>query len=134
MIVDGRNKVIPTNERYNELNILTKSVNKPSHSLTKMKVRQVVDLARVDDLIFANLEHKKPKSQNTNFKYGIRVPFDSYDDSFIYMNGLYLFKHIATPWSIVLSKSSQKKYYYNIESRASTYDLPLENSFYAHPK
>jgi len=71
----------------------------------------------------------------TQLKYAIGLPFNSSPaEDHVYPSGIYLFKDVANPWSIVLSKSSHKMYYYNSESRKSTYDLPLDGRFYADPK
>lgn len=135
MLVDSHNKIIPLSDRYEKLKILAKSILKPSHSNTRIKVREVVDLAQCEELIFSKLEHKRHKYQNSQLKYGIPVPFDSqHDDNFIYMRGLHIFKNVASPWSIVLSRRTQMKYYYNSETRGSAYELPLDLAFYSHPK
>lgn len=66
-------------------------------------------------------------------KYGINIP-KTEDESFLYVSGLYLFKNVASPWSIVRSKRTQQQYYYNSETNKSAYEIPHDYSLYAHPK
>ena len=86
-------------------------------------------------LIFVDLSllYKKPKNR-IPFKYGITLPFNSNSGRYVYPSGVYFFKNVQSPWSIVLSRSKNKFYYYKSDIQTSTYDLPCDDSFYAPPK
>ena len=84
------------------------------------------------NIIFNRLVKKK---RDSDLKYGIDLPIDSKSDNcYVFPSGMYIFKDVASPWSIAFSKSQRRNYFYNSETRCSTYELPMDYAFYAHPR
>jgi hypothetical protein len=77
---------------------------------------------------------KKLKSRSSSIKFGIHIPIESPSEYYVYPNGVYFFRFVSSPWSMLISKSSNKKYYYNCATGESTYDAPTDDSFCASPK
>ncbi len=82
-----------------------------------------------------NINRLVKKKRDSDLKYGIDLPNDSKsDDCYVFPSGMYIFKDVASPWSIAFSKSQRRNYFYNSETRCSTYELPMDYAFYAHPR
>lgn len=84
--------------------------------------------------LFLSLTIKKSKSRYGALKFGINVPIENPSEYYVYPTGIYFFRFVCSPWSILVSKSLNKKYCYNSATRESTYDAPRDDSFCASPK
>lgn len=142
MIVnDG--KIISFEERNKKLEIFIKSITKKSRkNLNPIRMRELIDIHQIETVLFDNFVAKKPKSRSIQLKYGIHIPmnkmhqnqFNTDTDTFVYPSGIYFFKNIQNPWSIVFSKRTKKHYYYNTDTNKSSFDLPLDSLFFSPPR
>ncbi len=83
---------------------------------------------------FSSLIEKKSK-YDSSLKYAIHIPINFPSEYYVYPSGIYFFKYIQSPWSIVLSKRTGKIYHFNSENGYSTYDLANNKSLtFSNPK
>ena len=60
-----------------------------------------------------NINRLVKKKRDSDLKYGIDLPNDSKsDDCYVFPSGMYIFKDVASPWSIAFSKSQRRNYFY----------------------
>lgn len=123
------NKVVSLVERNKQLNIFVKAITKKSRfGYTSLRVRDLIGLDDISSNIFERLTGRIPRNR-IPFKYGVDIPLDSNGGSYVYPSGLYFFKTVQSPWSIVLSKSKNRFYYYKSDVQYSTYEMPNEGIF-----
>jgi hypothetical protein len=70
------------------------------------------------------LIEKIPNNTDIPFRNGLHIPLNFVSENYVYPSGIYFFKHINNPWSLVLSKKSGQKYYFNSIIGRSTYEFP----------
>ncbi|XP_072298705.1 cap-specific mRNA (nucleoside-2'-O-)-methyltransferase 1 [Eucyclogobius newberryi] len=108
------------NQRVQMAEKFVKAVAKPSRpDMNPIRVKEVYRLEEMEK-IFVRLEMKVTKSSG-----GMpRLSYTGRDDRHFLPTGLYMVKTVNEPWTMVYSKNSRKKYFYNKMTKASTYDLP----------
>lgn len=137
MIIDqsNHNRVVSIEERHSKLEIFVKSISKKSKpELNTIRLKDLINVEKVEGDLLDNLLEKKAKSSNIPYKNGIHIPLNFATEYYVYPSGVYFFKNINYPWSLVRSKSSGNKYYFNSDSGQSTYDFPNENKLFSDPR
>uniref|UniRef100_A0A673M681 Cap-specific mRNA (nucleoside-2'-O-)-methyltransferase 1 n=1 Tax=Sinocyclocheilus rhinocerous TaxID=307959 RepID=A0A673M681_9TELE len=82
-------------------------------------VKEVYRLEEMEK-IFVRLEMKVTKSSG-----GMpRLSYTGRDDRHFLPSGLYIIKTVNDPWTMAFSKSSKRKFFYNKQTKESTYALP----------
>uniref|UniRef100_A0A673M2B3 Cap-specific mRNA (nucleoside-2'-O-)-methyltransferase 1 n=1 Tax=Sinocyclocheilus rhinocerous TaxID=307959 RepID=A0A673M2B3_9TELE len=90
-----------------------------SLSLLFFSVKEVYRLEEMEK-IFVRLEMKVTKSSG-----GMpRLSYTGRDDRHFLPSGLYIIKTVNDPWTMAFSKSSKRKFFYNKQTKESTYALP----------
>ncbi|UJR28824.1 hypothetical protein I4U23_010048 [Adineta vaga] len=128
-------------DRYRELKLFEKAINKPARTdLSTIRISEQLRLEQMDVqfeklCLSGNLQQidtEKLWFTNTDIESKPRVG----------VCGLWIFKFVQYPWTILLSKSRQQKYFHNQKDRTSIEGAPgdgahvasirsmLENSFY----
>uniref|UniRef100_A0A672N881 Cap-specific mRNA (nucleoside-2'-O-)-methyltransferase 1 n=1 Tax=Sinocyclocheilus grahami TaxID=75366 RepID=A0A672N881_SINGR len=97
-----------------------KAVSKPSRpDMNPIRVKEVYRLEEMEK-IFVRLEMKVTKSSG-----GMpRLSYTGRDDRHFLPSGLYIIKTVNDPWTMAFSKSSKRKFFYNKQTKESTYALP----------
>uniref|UniRef100_A0A3B4A205 Cap-specific mRNA (nucleoside-2'-O-)-methyltransferase 1 n=1 Tax=Periophthalmus magnuspinnatus TaxID=409849 RepID=A0A3B4A205_9GOBI len=107
-------------QHFNQIQMaekFVKAVAKPSRPDMNPIVKEVYRLEEMEKIFV--LEMKVTKSSG-----GMpRLSYTGRDDRHFLPTGLYMVKTV-NPWTMVYSKNSRKKYFYNKITKASTYDLP----------
>ena len=109
------------------LAFFVKSIHKPSRTdLNQIRLKEIYDVDQLKNSILDNIHDNKD----------IRLPVSSSrsECNYMHVRGVYFFKYINSPWSLVESKRSGKRYYYNSESQISMYDLPDDDLLFSDPK
>ena len=101
--------------------MFAKAVTKHSRpDMVIVRAKSLFDLQALHD-IFDCLEMKRVKGRNQP-----ALCFIAEESRAIIPNGITFLKHLNDPWSTAFSKSQQKTYFYNSETRASQFDIPLQ--------
>lgn len=96
-----------------------KAIAKPSRpDMVVVKTKTVFSLTALED-IFESLNVRRVKGRPCP-----TLTFVDEENLAIVPNGVTFFKHLNDPWSTAFSKSQQKTYFYNSETRASQFDMP----------
>ncbi|TSP79436.1 Cap-specific mRNA (nucleoside-2'-O-)-methyltransferase 1 [Bagarius yarrelli] len=105
------------NQRIQMAEKFVKAVSKPSRpDMNPIRVKEVYRLEEMDK-IFLRLEMKMTKSSG-----GMpRLSYTGRDDRHFLPSGLYIIKTVRDPWTMAFSKSSMKKFFYNKQTKESTY-------------
>ncbi|NP_956427.1 cap-specific mRNA (nucleoside-2'-O-)-methyltransferase 1 [Danio rerio] len=108
------------NQRIQMVEKFVKAVSKPSRpDMNPIRVKEVYRLEEMEK-IFVRLEMKITKSSG-----GMpRLSYTGRDDRHFLPTGLYIIKTVNDPWTMAFSKSSKRKFFYNKQTKESTYDLP----------
>lgn len=78
----------------------------------------------------SSLTERESVDENFPYKYALDIPFNSVtSNKYVYPTGIYFFKNVQSPWSIVLSKSKNRFYYYKSDVQISTYDIPNDGLY-----
>ncbi|KAG8536441.1 hypothetical protein GDO81_026361 [Engystomops pustulosus] len=86
------------------------------------RVKEVYRLEEIQK-IFLRLEMKVIKSSG-----GIpRLSYTGRDDRHFVPSGLYIVKTMNDPWTMAFSKSHNRKYFYNLKTHKSIYEVPVES-------
>lgn len=112
------------NQRIQMAEKFVKAVAKPSRpDMNPIRVKEVYRLEEMEK-IFVRLEMKVTKSSG-----GMpRLSYTGRDDRHFLPSGLYMIKTVNEPWTMVYSKNSRKKYFFNKTTKESTYDLPTNSA------
>ncbi|XP_036447172.1 LOW QUALITY PROTEIN: cap-specific mRNA (nucleoside-2'-O-)-methyltransferase 1 [Colossoma macropomum] len=107
------------NQRIQMAEKFVKAVSKPSRSdMNPIRVKEVYRLEEMDK-IFVRLEMKVTKSSG-----GMpRLSYTGRDDRHFLPSGLYIIKTVSDPWTMAFSKSSKKKFFFNKQTKTSTYEM-----------
>uniref|UniRef100_A0A8C1AYN5 Cap-specific mRNA (nucleoside-2'-O-)-methyltransferase 1 n=2 Tax=Cyprinus carpio TaxID=7962 RepID=A0A8C1AYN5_CYPCA len=92
------------------------------HSFILSLFFRVKEVYRLEEMekIFVRLEMKVTKSSG-----GMpRLSYTGRDDRHFLPSGLYIIKTVNDPWTMAFSKSSKRKFFYNKQTKESTYELP----------
>ncbi|XP_048034089.1 cap-specific mRNA (nucleoside-2'-O-)-methyltransferase 1 [Megalobrama amblycephala] len=108
------------NQRIQMAEKFVKAVSKPSRpDMNPIRVKEVYRLEEMEK-IFVRLEMKVTKSSG-----GMpRLSYTGRDDRHFLPNGLYIIKTVNDPWTMAFSKNSKRKFFYNKQTKESTYALP----------
>lgn len=108
------------NQRIQLAEKFVKAVSKPSRpDMNPIRVKEVYRLEEMEK-IFVRLEMKVTKSSG-----GMpRLSYTGRDDRHFLPSGLYIIKTVNDPWTMAFSKSSKRKFFYNKQTKESTYELP----------
>uniref|UniRef100_A0A9J8DKC0 Cap-specific mRNA (nucleoside-2'-O-)-methyltransferase 1 n=1 Tax=Cyprinus carpio carpio TaxID=630221 RepID=A0A9J8DKC0_CYPCA len=108
------------NQRIQMAEKFVKAVSKPSRpDMNPIRVKEVYRLEEMEK-IFVRLEMKVTKSSG-----GMpRLSYTGRDDRHFLPSGLYIIKTVNDPWTMAFSKSSKRKFFYNKQTKESTYELP----------
>lgn len=106
------------NQRIQMAEKFVKAVSKPSRpDMNPIRVKEVYRLEEMDK-IFVRLEMKVTKSSG-----GMpRLSYTGRDDRHFLPSGLYIIKTVNDPWTMAYSKSSKRKFYFNKQTKVSTFD------------
>ncbi|CAF0732775.1 unnamed protein product [Adineta steineri] len=128
-------------DRYRSLKLFEKTINKPARiDLVPIRISDQLRMEQMDVQFeklcppdsLKQIDNEKLFFTNTNIPNKPRVS----------VCGLWIFKFVQHPWTLILSKSTQSKYFHNQVTRASLQRAPpdsshvaplksmLENSFY----
>ncbi|CAF3911063.1 unnamed protein product [Rotaria magnacalcarata] len=129
-------------DRYHSLKLFEKAINKPAHvDLVPIRIHEQLRLEQMD-VQFEKLCSSGSLNQIDNEQTLWFTNNDAETKPRIQVRGLWIFKFIQHPWTILLSKSHQTKYFHNQMNRTSIPAAPtdssnvaslrsmLENSFY----
>ncbi|CAF3385074.1 unnamed protein product [Rotaria socialis] len=129
-------------DRYHLLKLFEKAINKPAHvDLVPIRIHEQLRLEHMDAQ-FEKLCSSGSLNQIDNEQTLWFTNNDVETKPRIQVRGLWIFKFIQYPWTILLSKSHQTKYFHNQVNRTSIPAAPadssnvaslrsmLENSFY----
>ncbi|KAI4873372.1 hypothetical protein NFI96_022165 [Prochilodus magdalenae] len=107
------------NQRIQMAEKFVKAVSKPSRpDMNPIRVKEVYRLEEMDK-IFVRLEMKVTKSSG-----GMpRLSYTGRDDRHFLPSGLHIIKTVSDPWTMAFSKSSKKKFFYNKQTKTSTYEI-----------
>ncbi|XP_072553168.1 cap-specific mRNA (nucleoside-2'-O-)-methyltransferase 1 [Salminus brasiliensis] len=107
------------NQRIQMAEKFVKAVSKPSRpDMNPIRVKEVYRLEEMDK-IFVRLEMKVTKSSG-----GMpRLSYTGRDDRHFLPSGLYIIKTVSDPWTMAFSKSSKKKFFYNKQTKVSTFEM-----------
>ncbi|CAF4695389.1 unnamed protein product [Rotaria sp. Silwood1] len=128
-------------DRYRSLKLFEKTINKPARlDLTPIRIHEQLRLEQMDVQF-----EKLCTSGSLNQIDSERLWFTNHEiesKPSVEVRGLWIFKFVQHPWTILLSKSHQSKYFHNQINRTSIPAAPsdsshvaslrsmLENSFY----
>lgn len=135
MIHNGRPTIFT--DRFRSLKILEKTINKPCRTdLAPIRVIEQLRLEQIDEhfqkLRTSTNDIEHLEFTNINVENSPRIP----------VRGLWIFKFVQHPWTVVLSRTRNNKYFHNQKTRESIPAAPsdcshvpslrsmLENSFY----
>ncbi|XP_063429042.1 cap-specific mRNA (nucleoside-2'-O-)-methyltransferase 1-like [Mytilus trossulus] len=112
-------------DRMEKLKKFVKSVTKKTRpNLTPIIAPNVYRLEQIGQ-IFERLEFKRVKgSGQPRLCY---FPPDRPDERCFLPTGVCIIKTVKEPWTIALSKSANRKYFYNTSSRSSTFEAPPDS-------
>uniref|UniRef100_A0A4W4EMI5 Cap-specific mRNA (nucleoside-2'-O-)-methyltransferase 1 n=1 Tax=Electrophorus electricus TaxID=8005 RepID=A0A4W4EMI5_ELEEL len=107
------------NQRIQMAEKFVKAVSKPSRpDMNPIRVKEVYRLEEMDK-IFVRLEMKVTKSSG-----GMpRLSYTGRDDRHFLPSGLHIIKTVSDPWTMAYSKTSNKKFFYNKQTKESTYKM-----------
>lgn len=113
------------NERIEKLKRFVKSINKPTRTdLVQIVVPNIFRLEHIEQ-IFERLAMKKVKgSSQPRLCYS---PPDRPDGRSFLPTGVCFVKTCKDPWTIALSRSQGRKYFYNLFTRESKFEIPRES-------
>ncbi|XP_062871033.1 cap-specific mRNA (nucleoside-2'-O-)-methyltransferase 1 [Trichomycterus rosablanca] len=105
------------NQRIQMAEKFVKAVSKPSRpDMNPIRVKEVYRLEEMDK-IFVRLEMKVTKSSG-----GMpRLSYTGRDDRHFLPTGLYIIKTVNDPWTMAFSKSSKRKFFFNKQTKQSSY-------------
>lgn len=111
------------NQRIQLAEKFVKAVSKPSRpDMNPIRVKEVYRLEEIQK-IFLRLEMKLIKSTSGM----LRLSYTSRDDRHFVPTGLYIVKTVNDPWTMAFSKSHNRKYFYNLKTHQSQFEVPLES-------
>ncbi|XP_053316574.1 cap-specific mRNA (nucleoside-2'-O-)-methyltransferase 1 [Spea bombifrons] len=111
------------NQRIQLAEKFVKAVSKPSRpDMNPIRVKEVYRLEEIQK-IFLRLEMKIIKSSGS-FP---RLSYTGRDDRHFVPWGLYIVKTVNDPWTMAFSKSTNRKYFYNIKTKKSIFEVPVES-------
>ncbi|XP_028408922.1 cap-specific mRNA (nucleoside-2'-O-)-methyltransferase 1-like [Dendronephthya gigantea] len=100
--------------------MFAKAITKQSRpDMVIVRAKPIYSLDVLGD-IFDRLEIRRVKGRPP------ALCFVTDDDRAIIPTGIAFIKHLNDPWSTAFSKSQQKTYFYNSETRSSQFDIPLQ--------
>ncbi|XP_049319080.1 cap-specific mRNA (nucleoside-2'-O-)-methyltransferase 1 [Astyanax mexicanus] len=107
------------NQRIQMAEKFVKAVSKHSRpDMNPIRVKEVYRLEEMDK-IFVRLEMKVTKSSG-----GMpRLSYTGRDDRHFLPSGLYIIKTVNDPWTMAYSKSSKRKFFFNKQTKVSTFDM-----------
>ncbi|XP_066527148.1 cap-specific mRNA (nucleoside-2'-O-)-methyltransferase 1 [Hoplias malabaricus] len=107
------------NQRIQMAEKFVKAVSKPSRpDMNPIRIKEVYRLEEMDK-IFVRLEMKVTKSSG-----GMpRLSYTGRDDRHFLPSGLYIIKTVRDPWTMAFSKNSKKKFFFNKQTKTSTYEI-----------
>ncbi|ESO94138.1 hypothetical protein LOTGIDRAFT_161337 [Lottia gigantea] len=110
-------------ERLRSLEKFVKAVRKPSRSdLAPIVVSHYYKLDEITQ-IFDKLEFKVVKGSQGCARLCYKTP----DNSYFHPHSVYFIKTVKEPWMMAMSKSSQKKYFYNTVTRKAEYQIQKDS-------
>uniref|UniRef100_A0A8C5L309 Cap-specific mRNA (nucleoside-2'-O-)-methyltransferase 1 n=1 Tax=Jaculus jaculus TaxID=51337 RepID=A0A8C5L309_JACJA len=111
------------NQRIQLAEKFVKAVSKPSRpDMNPIRVKEVYRLEEMEK-IFVRLEMKLIKGSGGTPK----LSYTGRDDRHFVPTGLYIVRTVNEPWTMGVSRSSQKKFFFNKQTKNSTYDLPADS-------
>ncbi|XP_033633452.1 cap-specific mRNA (nucleoside-2'-O-)-methyltransferase 1-like [Asterias rubens] len=107
-------------ERIIKAELFVKAIHKPTKaSQTPLRVKEVYRFEEINK-IFDRLEFKQIKGSGRQQ----RLCFRNNADRHFIPAGVYLIKTINEPWTMHWSRTNQRKYFYNANTRESRFDCP----------
>ena len=104
MILSNEKTIVSYEERHASLGVFIKTVYKTS--LNNIYLKEIFNVNQIQNYILDSSEYDR----------------------------VHFLKYINSPWSLVESKTSGRRYYYNCEHQSSTYDRPNDDFLFADPK
>lgn len=107
------------NQRIQMAEKFVKAVSKPSRpDMNPIRVKDVYRLEEMDK-IFLRLDMKLTKSSG-----GMpRLSYTGRDDRHFLPTGLHIIKTVNDPWTMAFSKSSKRKFFFNKQTKISSYNM-----------
>ena len=134
MIINER-KIVSYEERHPILEVFVKAIAKKSRpDMNTVRLKDMIEFNNIENDVLENLVKKKSKKSILASKLGIHIPLSFASEFYVYPTGIYFLKYIQSPWSLVASKRTGKKYFYKSEGQVSTYDVPNDDWLFANPK
>lgn len=112
-------------ERIEKLRRFVKSITKTTRpNLTPIIVPFIYRLEHIGE-IFNRLEFKRVKGSSVpRLCY---MPPDRRDERCFLPSGVCILKTVKEPWTIALSRSANRKYFYNLKTKTSTFEAPPDS-------
>lgn len=111
------------NQRIQLAEKFVKAVSKPSRpDMNPIRVKEVYRLEEMEK-IFVRLEMKLIKGSGGTPK----LSYTGRDDRHFVPTGVYIVRTVNEPWTMGISKSSKRKFFYNKKTQRSFYNLPPES-------
>ncbi|XP_037002106.2 cap-specific mRNA (nucleoside-2'-O-)-methyltransferase 1 isoform X3 [Artibeus jamaicensis] len=111
------------NQRIQLAEKFVKAVSKPSRpDMNPIRVKEVYRLEEMEK-IFVRLEMKIIKGSSGT----PRLSYTGRDDRHFVPTGLYIVRTVNEPWTMRISKSFKRKFFYNKKTGTSTYELPPDS-------
>ncbi|XP_036919166.1 cap-specific mRNA (nucleoside-2'-O-)-methyltransferase 1 isoform X3 [Sturnira hondurensis] len=111
------------NQRIQLAEKFVKAVSKPSRpDMNPIRVKEVYRLEEMEK-IFVRLEMKIIKGSSGTPK----LSYTGRDDRHFVPTGLYIVRTVNEPWTMRISKSFKRKFFYNKKTGTSTYELPPDS-------
>ncbi|XP_072031991.1 cap-specific mRNA (nucleoside-2'-O-)-methyltransferase 1-like [Amphiura filiformis] len=112
-------------ERLNKINVFVKALHRPSiTSLTPLRVK---DVFRCEEMqhIFSRIEPRLTKGGGGRLRLCFKTMDERMDERWFIPSGLYFIKTVKDPWAMHVSRSQQRKYFYNCMTRESVFEFPM---------
>lgn len=112
-------------DRMEKLRRFVKSITKPTKpNLTPIIVPHIYRFEQISQ-VFDRLDFRRVKGSGTpRLCYS---PPNRTDERCYLPSGVCIIKTVKEPWTMALSKSQNRKYFYNMKSKASTFEAPPES-------
>uniref|UniRef100_A0A4W3GG26 Cap-specific mRNA (nucleoside-2'-O-)-methyltransferase 1 n=1 Tax=Callorhinchus milii TaxID=7868 RepID=A0A4W3GG26_CALMI len=138
LILNGTDiRVQHFNQRIQMVEKFVKAVSKPSRSdMNPIRVKEVYRLEEMERIFVSEFGAVCRRSGHiqvlemkiTKGSGGMpRLSYTGRDDRHFLPTGLHIVKTVNDPWTMAYSKTSKRKYFYNIKTKESTYELPPDS-------
>ena len=115
------------NERIEKIKKFVKAVSRPTRSdLAPIRVKEPVRFEHIET-IFSSMEWKTVKGGGQIRKLCYRCYEQGDQSRYFIPTGLHLIRIVSDPWMMAMSKSQNRKYYFNTVSHQAVFDTPKDS-------